>query len=68
MKEQELSQEEQEEQDKYDVAVFAQSTEEELKATVTYKDFIENDIRFIIKKLKKGYSIYRPSGDIRFIE
>ena len=62
MKEQELS------QDEYDVAVFAQSTQEELKATITYKDFIENDIRFVIKEYGNGYSIYRPRRDIISIE
>ena len=50
---------------KYDVPVFAPSTEAELKATVTYKDFVKNDIRFVIKKYRRAFSIFRPREDIR---
>lgn len=44
----------------YDVPVFSPSSEAELKATVTYKDFIKNGIRFVIKKYRGAYSIFRP--------
>lgn len=52
----------------YDVPVFAPSSEAELKATVTYKDFIENGTRFVIKEYRGAYSIFRPREDIRSIK
>ncbi len=52
---------------KYDVPVFAPCTEAELEATVTYKDFIEKGTRFVIKRFRGGFSIFRPREDIRQI-
>ncbi len=52
---------------KYDVPVFAPSTEAELKATVTYRDFMENNTRFVIKRYRGAYSIFRTREDIRGI-
>ena len=49
----------------YDVPVFAPSSKEELEATVTYKDFIKNGTRFVIKEYRGAYSIFRPRKDIR---
>jgi len=49
---------------KYDVPIFAPSSEAELKATITYKDFIAMGTRFVIKKYRRAYSIFRPREDI----
>jgi len=50
---------------KCDVPVFAPSSKAELKVTVTYKEFIDKNIRFRIKKYRGAYSIFRPREDIR---
>ena len=54
-------------EERYNYPVFSQSTIEELKDMVTYKDFIAKGIRFKIKKHGDGFSIFRPLEDIHLI-
>ena len=50
---------------KYDYPVFEPMTEEELKDTITYKDFLKDGIDFVIKEYRKGFSIWRKSRDFK---
>lgn len=46
---------------KYDYPVFEPTSKEELKDTVTYKDFLKDGIDFVIKEYRKQFSIWRKS-------
>jgi len=53
-------------QAEYNCPVFSQSSEKELKESVTYQEFIKQDVDFIIAPYKSNFSILRKESDIRF--